>query len=888
MVGLPARGKTYISYKVSRYLAWLGVNCRVFNVGEYRRKLVGAKLDHSFFDPYNAAAIDQRLKCAMMALHDMFKWFGDVHSGVAVYDATNTTRSRRKMILDECNKHDVEVMFCESWCDDNDLIDMNIREVKRTSPDYKGVKDIESVMADFRRRIDHYGEVYEPLGGDGTRPLAKGAYPLPPTNPTLEDYNERQVSFLRKINVGSRMVINRITSYLESRIVYFIMNIHIATRSVLFSRHGESMYNLDQRLGGDPSLSPNGKKYAEALPSLISKLLGDQPLTVWTSTLKRTSETAAGLPYKKMQWKALDELDAGLCDGLTYEDVEREYPDEYAMRDENKFEFRYRGGESYRDVVLRLEPVIMELERQQNIMIVSHQAVLRCIYAYFLDIGPDELPYLKIPLHTVMKLTWTAYGCDIQMYKIDIDAVDTHRAKPKAVKRGGILKSSSTNGSANASIASPAKSQASSSKLPLESDTGLSPAPAEIDAVGKGFVSTIPTSVTEDKPSINKVMNEPLEVTAAKRAMAQNRNSPNVVSDTWDVDEVWSPTGDVAQGRDIPLPTPPTTNAPPSVQMGSSPVDKSLTDPSTIKHSLQENPALQQQEQPLAENSVVDQDKENTDVSKANVITGVDFKGVQSKLSVFGGHDQGMSCDGHHMGHVWPSQISPSISRASSRAPSPTFEDEDKAAKAAASGISQLGIDTEGARAHANHSFPRRSNPRNGSPVYLSPGDFAMTFEMHSMESEATPIEAPVEIEQDIAAVVPPGAQTVKAGSPALSQSLPVRRAISTSSRHSPQVRQPLLANQKIDELHVAGHGSVDVVETTPTVTLRYSSDLPAAVRKQTKAMKNELVGIEDEESNEDDSSSERGGRNAATACTTTSPAADTAAISAAASVLDQ
>ncbi|KAJ2794021.1 Fructose-2,6-bisphosphatase, partial [Coemansia helicoidea] len=419
----------------SRYLAWLGVNCRVFNVGEYRRKLVGAKLDHSFFDPHNAAAVDQRLQCAVSALQDMLRWFEAVHSGVAIYDATNSTRSRRKKILDECTRHGVEVMFCESWCDDSELVEANIREVKRTSPDYAGVQDLASVMEDFRRRINHYSEVYEPVGGDGTRPLAKGSYPLPPASPTIEEYDERLVSYVRKINVGSQMVINRITSYLESRIVYFVMNIHIAPRSVLFSRHGESMYNLDQRLGGDPSLSPNGHKYARALPVLISRLLGDQPVTIWTSTLKRTSETVAGLPYKKMQWKALDELDAGLCDGLTYEDVEREYPEEYAMRDENKFEFRYRGGESYRDVVLRLEPVIMELERQQNIMIISHQAVLRCIYAYFLDIGPEELPYLKIPLHTVMKLTWTAYGCDVQMYKIDIDAVDTHRAKPKSVRR---------------------------------------------------------------------------------------------------------------------------------------------------------------------------------------------------------------------------------------------------------------------------------------------------------------------------------------------------------------------------------------------------------------------------------------------------------------------
>ncbi|KAJ2725799.1 Fructose-2,6-bisphosphatase [Coemansia sp. Benny D115] len=754
MVGLPARGKTYISYKVSRYLAWLGVNCRVFNVGEYRRKLVGAQLDHSFFDPHNKVAIDQRLKCAMMALGDMFQWFEDVHNGVAIYDATNSTRARRKMIMDECQKHNIEVMFCESWCDDNDLIDLNIREVKRTSPDYKGVQDINRVMKDFRSRIDHYSEVYEPLGGDGTRPLAKGDYELPPTNPSLDEYDERAVSYVRKINVGSRMVINRITSYLESRIIYFMMNIHIATRSVFFSRHGESMYNLDQRLGGDPSLSPNGWKYAEALPGLISKLLGDQPLTIWTSTLKRTAETAGGLPYKKMQWKALDELDAGLCDGLTYEDVEERYPEEYAMRDENKFEFRYRGGESYRDVVLRLEPVIMELERQQNIMIISHQAVLRCIYAYFLDIGPEELPYLKIPLHTVMKLTWTAYGCDIQMYKIDIDAVDTHRAKPKAAKRGTAAKS--------------------------------------------GLASEAPSRALSSKPSVSGLN------VAVNQAQEKTSNAP-------------IPSGDAG---DVPLPTPPVARSDGLSESSGGQSVQSAFQPTSISAIIQ---------------------------------------GVHSKLSVSGGHEQGL-CDSAHGGHVWPSQISPGITRENSRAPSPDPASRNQA---------PLTVNTlSGTDGHLAHAYPGgRSDPREGSPVYLSPGDFASSFELHNMQGG---VVAQVAESASNAATAEPSSSPSPSSSsdgarngPIIMKSpaseTPVSAASKPQQQHhhsaSGSHRQPLLAKQKIDELHVAGHGNVDIVETTPMISLRYSSDLPADVKKQTVAMKNELVGIE-----EDDSSSERCG----------------------------
>lgn len=41
--------------------------------------------------------------------------------------------------------------------------------------------------------------------------------------------------------------------------------------------------------------------------------------------------------------------------------------------------------QSYEDLVHRLEPVIMELERQENVLVICHQAVFRCLLAYFLD-----------------------------------------------------------------------------------------------------------------------------------------------------------------------------------------------------------------------------------------------------------------------------------------------------------------------------------------------------------------------------------------------------------------------------------------------------------------------------------------------------------------------
>lgn len=176
-------------------------------------------------------------------------------------------------------------------------------------------------------------------------------------------------------------------------------------------------------------MSSRGQQYAKLLPTLVKNSAGDLPLTCWTSTLKRTGQTARYLEYEKLSWKALDELDSGVCDGLTYAEIEKQYPQDFKARDEDKYNYRYLGGESYRDVVIRLEPIIMELERSENILIVTHQAVLRCIYAYFMGVNQEKSPWMEVPLHTLIKLTPRAYKTEEERVYADVPAVSTWREK---------------------------------------------------------------------------------------------------------------------------------------------------------------------------------------------------------------------------------------------------------------------------------------------------------------------------------------------------------------------------------------------------------------------------------------------------------------------------
>nr|XP_060619282.1 6-phosphofructo-2-kinase/fructose-2,6-bisphosphatase 1 isoform X2 [Anolis sagrei ordinatus] len=451
MVGLPARGKTYISKKLTRYLNWIGTPTKVFNVGQYRREAVQSYKNYEFFSPDNEEAMQIRRQCALSALRDVKTYLSLEEGQVAVFDATNTTRERRALILQFAKENGYKVFFIESICDDPDIIQENITQVKLTSPDYKDCNRDE-VVGDFLKRIECYQKTYEPL----------------------DDELDSSLSYIKIFNVGSRYLVNRVQDHIQSRTVYYLMNIHVTPRSIYLSRHGESELNLRGRIGGDSGLSERGKQYACALSGFIrSQCIND--LKVWTSHMKRTIQTAEalGVPYE--QWKALNEIDAGVCEEMTYEEIQDHYPEEFALRDQDKYRYRYPKGESYEDLVQRLEPVIMELERQENVLVICHQAIMRCLLAYFLDKSAEELPYLKCPLHTVLKLTPVAYGCEVESIFLNIEAVNTHRERPKH------LSHKASQAPLNRHFRAVPMASPEPTKQPCREDLGLPPPPCLFD-----------------------------------------------------------------------------------------------------------------------------------------------------------------------------------------------------------------------------------------------------------------------------------------------------------------------------------------------------------------------------------------------------------------------
>lgn len=353
------------------YFNWLGHPTRHFNVGQYRRvQAQGEVQDASFFDPSNPEGNIARARALHAALEDMEAWLSGDSAQVAIFDATNSTSERRNFLRGRLHGR-FEYMFLESVCEDQEVLEKNYRLKMKYSPDYKGV-EMEKALEDFRERISKYEAVYE----------------------TISDRSLHYVKLINMVTGRGYMDVNRISGYLPGKMVFFLMQICKAlgrARRIWLTRHGESLYNTQGKIGGNSLLSIRGSAYAQLLPQVLESRIPSVggkkvPVAVWTSTLSRTIETAGPLPYPKVQWKALDEIQAGICDGMTYSEIKERMPEEHEMRQKDKLRYRYPSGESYMDVIQRLEPVVIEVERDREcICIVAHQAVLRALYGYFMN-----------------------------------------------------------------------------------------------------------------------------------------------------------------------------------------------------------------------------------------------------------------------------------------------------------------------------------------------------------------------------------------------------------------------------------------------------------------------------------------------------------------------
>ncbi|KAK5628569.1 hypothetical protein RRF57_004284 [Xylaria bambusicola] len=420
MVGLPATGKSYVAKKLSRYLNWLQHKTRVFNVGDRRREAASntseatpSSLSTSaatFFDPTSPECVSLRDQLAIKTLNELLEWLFNAGGNIGILDATNSTLARRQLVLSHIRRQCKEDLKILARCSDGALREANIR-LKLSGPDYLG-KDPEASLADFRLRVVHYEKAYEPLG------------------------THRGEAGALMTDAGRKMNTHLIRGYILSQIVEYLHNFNLARRQIWLSCNGESLDDREGRIGRYSDLSDRGHLYAAALASFIEDqrqswhaeaATGHNPepsqFCVWTSTWPQAVQTGrlfASETYDQTHTKMLDDMNAGVMTGLTFDEISKRYPDEFAARKRDKLNYRWPGlgGEGYVDLIVRLRPLIVELERTtDHLILITHRPVLRILITYFLGIQRESIGEVQMPRDTIFCFDIEPYGISLRPFR---------------------------------------------------------------------------------------------------------------------------------------------------------------------------------------------------------------------------------------------------------------------------------------------------------------------------------------------------------------------------------------------------------------------------------------------------------------------------------------
>jgi len=180
-------------------------------------------------------------------------------------------------------------------------------------------------------------------------------------------------------------------------------------------RHGETEWNRERRMQGrlDSALTADGRAHARTIGVLLARE-GVEHLLV--SPLGRARETAdlikAELAVTIVYEDRLVERDCGAWEGLTLEQIEEQFPDEWARRNRDPFHHRPPGGENLPDMLLRIGPVAERLRELpvRSVAIVSHGISGRVLLTHFLGLPPNVADKVRQPNDLVYRLEFSASG----------------------------------------------------------------------------------------------------------------------------------------------------------------------------------------------------------------------------------------------------------------------------------------------------------------------------------------------------------------------------------------------------------------------------------------------------------------------------------------------
>jgi 6-phosphofructo-2-kinase/fructose-2,6-biphosphatase 4 len=186
--------------------------------------------------------------------------------------------------------------------------------------------------------------------------------------PVFETMEEDELNYIKMINAGRAFFYNNVSfNYLSHRIVFYLTNLHIKSRTTFFVRPGPA--TEEDTYKADAPVSPEGQIYTKKMVETLLKHREQEreasieqggpdvplrPLTVWTSTRLRTIQTAEPLKemgFKVKQRSQMSQINPGVCEKLSERAIRALYPEEVEKHELDPYHHRYPRAEVWRPLV---------------------------------------------------------------------------------------------------------------------------------------------------------------------------------------------------------------------------------------------------------------------------------------------------------------------------------------------------------------------------------------------------------------------------------------------------------------------------------------------------------------------------------------------------------
>ncbi|MGL6154958.1 histidine phosphatase family protein [Cetobacterium sp. SF1] len=164
---------------------------------------------------------------------------------------------------------------------------------------------------------------------------------------------------------------------------------------LILVRHGETKMNAQGIYFGhlDPELNLLGKEQAKETRKILEKLNFNYDF-LYTSDLKRAYETAEILNYNKKNIilaQELREINFGIFEGFSYEELKLKYPDELTKCEKNWEDYNYLTGESVKELQNRsVEFIKNNLDLNKINIVVTHWGVINTLLSYYFSNGLES------------------------------------------------------------------------------------------------------------------------------------------------------------------------------------------------------------------------------------------------------------------------------------------------------------------------------------------------------------------------------------------------------------------------------------------------------------------------------------------------------------------